>query len=208
GRHGHHRRVDGPRLVRGARRRRLGRPGRPLERRTGRAVDHAPRTAPGRSAGRAGRSRDRGRAGPPSAAGWPQQLVTAAPDHPLLLACRNQPAPRTPVWFMRQAGRALPEYHEVRGTGTILEAVRHPELAAEITLQPVRRYGVDAAILYSDIVVPVASIGFGVDVVPGVGPVVDSPFSGPADLGRIRPLDPEKDIPYVLDAVRLVVQEL
>jgi uroporphyrinogen decarboxylase len=129
-------------------------------------------------------------------------------DSPFLRACRLRPGDRVPVWFMRQAGRSLPEYRALRGDGSILEAIAHPELAAELTLQPVRRYGVDAAILFSDIVVPVASIGFGVDVVPGVGPVVDSPFSGRADLGRLRPLEPEKDIPYVLDAVRLVVQEL
>jgi uroporphyrinogen decarboxylase len=109
---------------------------------------------------------------------------------------------------MRQAGRSLPEYRAMRGDGSVLEAIAHPEVAAELTLQPVRRYGVDAAILFSDIVVPVASIGFGVDVVPGVGPVVDRPFSGPDDLSRIRALQPEKDIPYVLETVRLVVQEL
>jgi uroporphyrinogen decarboxylase len=129
-------------------------------------------------------------------------------DSPFLQACRCRPADRVPVWFMRQAGRSLPEYRALRGDGSILEAIGHPDLAAELTLQPVRRYGVDAAILFSDIVVPVASIGFGVDVVPGVGPVVDSPFSGAADLARIRALEPEKDIPYVLDTVQLVVQEL
>jgi uroporphyrinogen decarboxylase len=129
-------------------------------------------------------------------------------DSPFLRACRCQPADRVPVWFMRQAGRSLPEYRALRGDGSVLEAIADPELAAELTLQPVRRYGVDAAILFSDIVVPVASIGFGVDLVPGVGPVVDSPFSGASDLARIRPLEPEKDIPYVLDAVRLIVPEL
>jgi uroporphyrinogen decarboxylase len=86
--------------------------------------------------------------------------------------------------------------------------VRHPELAAELTLQPVRRYGVDAAVLYSDIVVPVAAIGFGVDVKPGVGPVVERPFEGPADLGRLRPLEPEVDTPWVQDTVRLLTDEL
>jgi uroporphyrinogen decarboxylase len=129
-------------------------------------------------------------------------------ESPFLQACRCRPADRVPVWFMRQAGRSLPEYRALRGDGSVLEAMAHPELAAELTLQPVRRYGVDAAILFSDIVVPVASIGFGVDVAPGVGPVVESPFSGPADLGRIRALEPEEDIAYVLDTVRLVVQEL
>ena len=98
---------------------------------------------------------------------------------------------------MRQAGRSLPEYRELRGEGSILDAIRQPELATEITLQPVRRYGVDAAILYSDIVVPVAAIGFGVDVEPGIGPVVAQPFRDKADLDRLRPLDPEADAPYV-----------
>lgn len=109
---------------------------------------------------------------------------------------------------MRQAGRSLPEYRAVRGGGSILDAIRTPELAAEITMQPVRRYGVDAAILYSDIVVPVAAIGFGVDVVPGVGPVVERPFAGEADLARLRPLEPEEDTPYVLETVRLLAGEL
>ena len=88
----------------------------------------------------------------------------------------GEPAAHPPVWFMRQAGRSLPEYRAIRGEGSILDAIAKPELAAEITLQPVRRYGVDAAILYSDIVVPVAAIGFGVDVAPGTGPVVEQPF--------------------------------
>jgi uroporphyrinogen decarboxylase len=109
---------------------------------------------------------------------------------------------------MRQAGRSLPEYHEVRGEGSILHAIGKPELAAEITLQPVRRYGVDAAILYSDIVVPVAAIGFGVDVTPGVGPTVERPFRSAADLDRLRPLEPEIDTPYVLETVRILAGEL
>ncbi len=113
-----------------------------------------------------------------------------------------------PVWFMRQAGRSLPEYRALRGEGSILDAIRVPDLAAEITLQPVRRYGVDAAILYSDIVTPVAAIGFGVDVAPGVGPVVDRPFACRADLQRLRPLDPDTDTPYVVETVRTVAGEL
>lgn len=109
---------------------------------------------------------------------------------------------------MRQAGRSLPEYRQVRGSGSILDAIRQTDLATEITLQPVRRYGVDAAILYSDIVVPVAAIGFGVDVAPGTGPVVAEPFRSRADLQRLRPLEPEIDTPYVLDTVRALVREL
>ena len=112
------------------------------------------------------------------------------------------------MWFMRQAGRSLPEYRSIRGSGSILDAIADPELSAEITMQPVRRYGVDAAILYSDIVVPVAAIGFGVDVAPGVGPVVEQPFTRAADLERLRPLDPEADTPYVLETVRILAREL
>jgi uroporphyrinogen decarboxylase len=134
--------------------------------------------------------------------------VTAPADHPFLLAARNQPAPHTPVWFMRQAGRSLPEYRAVRGPGSILDAIAQPDLAAEITLQPVRRYGVDAAILYSDIVVPAAAIGFGVDVAPGTGPVIEQPFRSRADLARLRPLEPETDTSHVLATVDLLVREL
>ena len=135
-------------------------------------------------------------------------MTAAEPRSTFLQACRGEPVHRTPVWFMRQAGRSLPEYRAVRGEGTILDAIAKPDLAAEITLQPVRRYGVDAAILYSDIVVPVAAIGFGVDVAPGTGPVVEAPFRSAADLARLRPLEPELDTPYVLETVRILVEEL
>jgi uroporphyrinogen decarboxylase len=127
---------------------------------------------------------------------------------PFLAACRAQPHDTVPVWFMRQAGRSLPEYRAIRGEGSILDAIQQPDLATEITLQPVRRYGVDAAILYSDIVVPAFAVGFGLDVVPGVGPVVEQPFVGRGDLQRLRPLDPEADTPYVLETVRTLVAEL
>jgi uroporphyrinogen decarboxylase len=103
---------------------------------------------------------------------------------------------------MRQAGRSLPEYRARRGPGSILDAVRQPELAAELTLQPVRRYGVDAAVLFSDIVVPV--IDFGVDVAPGTGPVVDKPFREEADLDRLRVVP----TPFVAETVRILTKEL
>ncbi len=125
-----------------------------------------------------------------------------------LSACRSEPHDHVPVWFMRQAGRSLPEYRAIRGPGSILDAIKTPDLAAEITLQPVRRYGVDAAIVYSDIVVPVHAIGFGVDVAPGTGPVVEVPFTCAADLQRLRPLEPEIDTPYVIETVRTLVREL
>ncbi|HVX23685.1 MAG TPA: uroporphyrinogen decarboxylase [Acidimicrobiales bacterium] len=133
-------------------------------------------------------------------------LTTAG--RPFLGACRREPVPHTPVWFMRQAGRSLPEYRSARGKGSILSAIADPALAAEVTLQPVRRYGVDAAILFSDIVVPVHAVGFGVDVVQGRGPVVAEPFRSAGDLRRLRPLEPDADVPYVAEAVRLVAAEL
>lgn len=129
-------------------------------------------------------------------------------DSPFIRACLGQATERTPVWFMRQAGRSLPEYRAIRGTGSILEAIAQPELATEITLQPVRRYGTDAAILYSDIMVPVHAIGFGVDIAPGIGPVVEQPVRSMADLDRLRPLVAEEDTPYVIETVRNLVREL
>jgi len=125
-----------------------------------------------------------------------------------LAAARGDIPDHTPVWFMRQAGRSLPEYRALRGTGSILDAIANPEIAAEVTLQPVRRYGVDAAILFSDIVVPVHAIGFGIDVVPGKGPVAEQPFVGRSDLARLRPLEAEQDIPYVIETVRQVASAL
>ena len=129
-------------------------------------------------------------------------------DSAYLRACRLETVPHTPVWFQRQAGRSLPEYLAIRGDGSILDAIHDPELAAEITLQPVRRYGVDAAILFSDIVVPADAVGFDIDVVPGVGPVAPEPFRSRADLERLRPLDPENDTAYVLETVRILAREL
>ena len=125
--------------------------------------------------------------------------MNATPDSPFLAACNGVAHSHTPVWFMRQAGRSLPEYKSVRGPGSILEAIKQPELSAEITLQPVRRYGVDAAILYSDIVVPAHAIGFGVDVAPGTGPVITDPFRSAADLDRLRTFVPSEDAPYVAE---------
>ncbi|MGH9182743.1 MAG: uroporphyrinogen decarboxylase [Acidimicrobiales bacterium] len=127
---------------------------------------------------------------------------------PVLLAYRRQPAGRVPVWFMRQAGRSLPEYRALRGEGGVLDAVKKPEMAVELTLQPVRRYGVDAAILYSDITVPAHAVGTGTELVPGTGPVTDPPFRRPSDLRRLRPLEPELDTPWVLETVRALAATL
>lgn len=133
--------------------------------------------------------------------------MTSRPNDPFLAAARGEKAAHTPVWFMRQAGRSLPEYRQSRGEGSILDAIKQPDLAAEFTLQPVRRYGVDAAVLYSDIVVPPHAVGFGVDVAPGTGPVASSPLRTRDDLSRLRPLEPT-DITYVTDTVDILVKEL
>src|SRR5256886_6871734 len=126
-----------------------------------------------------------------------------------LRACRREPVDRTPVWFMRQAGRYLPEYRALREGRDMLETCRTPELAVEITLQPLRRMALDAAILFSDIMVPVAALGVDVRIEDGVGPVVDEPLRTPADVRRLRtPLEPEVSVPFVLEAVRLLRKEL
>ncbi|BAN01249.1 uroporphyrinogen decarboxylase [Ilumatobacter coccineus] len=133
--------------------------------------------------------------------------MSDAVDVPFLDAAHGRSGRHTPVWFMRQAGRSLPEYKSVRGEGSILHAIKQPDVAAEITLQPVRRYGVDAAVLYSDIVVPPHAVGFGIDVAPGTGPVADVPFRSRADLDRLRPLEVD-DVSYVVDTVKLLAAEL
>jgi uroporphyrinogen decarboxylase len=135
--------------------------------------------------------------------------VTAGPSNDRLLrALRREPVERTPVWFMRQAGRYLPEYRALRGGRDILETCRHPEQVVELTLQPVRRMPVDAAILFSDIMVPLSAVGVAVRIEPGRGPVVDAPIRDAASAGALRALDPEADEPHILESVRLLVKEL
>ena len=142
---------------------------------------------------------------------WEDLQVTSSPQSPrdsaLVRAARRQSVPHTPVWFMRQAGRSLPEYRKVREGVGMLDSCRMPELVTEITLQPVRRHGVDAAILFSDIVVPLAAVGVDLDIVPGVGPVVAQPFRTHADLDRLPALMPEH-VPYITKAVQLSIAEL
>jgi uroporphyrinogen decarboxylase len=144
----------------------------------------------------------------------PDQAISnppaAAPPEPeplLLRAAKGEHVDHPPVWFMRQAGRSLPEYRELRAGTRMLEACRTPDLVTEITLQPVRRHGVDAAILFSDIVVPLVAAGLDIEIVPGTGPVVASPISDAADVSKIRGLDPA-DIEDIAVAVRQLVAEL
>jgi uroporphyrinogen decarboxylase len=133
----------------------------------------------------------------------------ATPRGPLLVrALRGEAVERVPVWFMRQAGRSLPEYRELRRGRTLMQLARTPELAAEVTLQPVRRHGVDAAILFSDIVVPLAAIGVDVEIQPGVGPVVAQPVRSAGDVRRLRPLHAGEDLPELAETVRLLCAEL
>jgi len=124
-----------------------------------------------------------------------------------LRAARGEPVQHTPVWFMRQAGRSLPEYLKVREGVGMLESCMDPDLVVEITLQPVRRYGVDAAIFFSDIVLPLKAVGVDLDIKPGIGPVVASPVRTLADVEAIPDLTPEH-VPFITQAVRGLVAEL
>jgi uroporphyrinogen decarboxylase len=130
-------------------------------------------------------------------------------NEPLLVrALRREPVERTPVWFMRQAGRSLPEYRAIRERYGFFEVADSPELCAEVTLQPVRRHGVDAAVMFADIMTPVRGMGVDVELVEGVGPVLERPIRTGADVERLVVPDPEEAFAPVLEAVRLVRAEL
>ncbi|KAA1419114.1 uroporphyrinogen decarboxylase [Nocardioides humilatus] len=128
-------------------------------------------------------------------------------DSAFLKAVRGEPVPHTPVWFMRQAGRSLPEYLAIREGTQMLESCMNAELVTEITLQPVRRYGVDAAIFFSDIVLPLKAVGVDLDIKPGVGPVVADPVRTLADVEAIPDLTPEH-VPFITEAVQTLTSEL
>ncbi len=128
---------------------------------------------------------------------------------PLLTrACRRELVERTPVWFMRQAGRSLPEYRELRKHHDLFSVCRQPELCAEVTLQPVRAHGVDAAVMFADIMLPVIGMGVDVELVENVGPVIADPVRTSDDVERLHVPDPEEAVPFILEAVRLVRAEL
>ncbi|HZC28413.1 MAG TPA: uroporphyrinogen decarboxylase [Gaiellaceae bacterium] len=128
---------------------------------------------------------------------------------PLLVrTCRREPTERTPVWFMRQAGRSLPQYREIRKRFGLFEIVRQPELCAEVTLQPVRAHGVDAAVRFTDIMFPVLGMGVEVELVDNVGPVVARPIARADDVEGLRVTEPEESAPFILEAVRLVREQL
>src|SRR6266513_4518884 len=125
-----------------------------------------------------------------------------------LRACRREPVDHTPVWFMRQAGRYMAEYREIRARHSLLDICKSPELATEVTLQPLRRIDVDAAILFSDLLLPLEPLGIPFDFVRGEGPAIETPLRSEADLARVRRFEPRDELAYVLDAIRQVKRAL
>ncbi|MGO4347264.1 uroporphyrinogen decarboxylase [Paenibacillus sp. MCAF9] len=123
-------------------------------------------------------------------------------------ACRKEQVDQLPVWYMRQAGRYDPEYRKIKEKYSLLEICKQPELAAEVTMMPVRKLGVDAAILYSDIMNPVASIGIDFDIVANIGPVIANPIRSAADVERLKPIDVEGDLGHVIETIRILDREL
>ncbi|SEM65647.1 uroporphyrinogen decarboxylase [Paenibacillus sp. OV219] len=123
-------------------------------------------------------------------------------------ACRGEQVDRLPVWYMRQAGRYDPDYRKIKEKYSLLEICRQPELAAEVTMQPINKLGVDAAILYSDIMNPVASIGIDFDIVANVGPVIHNPIRTAEDVAKLKPIDVEGDLSHVLETIRILDREL
>ncbi|MCM3783138.1 uroporphyrinogen decarboxylase [Neobacillus mesonae] len=126
----------------------------------------------------------------------------------LIKAGFKQPVEQVPVWYMRQAGRYDPDYRKIKEKYTLLEICKQPELAAEVTLMPVRKLGVDAAILYSDIMNPVASIGIDFDIVKDVGPVIHNPIRSSADVEKLRPINVEEDLSHIMETIRILDKEL
>jgi uroporphyrinogen decarboxylase len=129
-------------------------------------------------------------------------------DSRFLKACRRQPVDATPVWFMRQAGRYMSEYRALRERHSLLEICREPDLATEVTLQPVRRIDVDAAILFSDLLLPLEPMGLPFDFIKGEGPQIERPIGDEADIDRLRVFDPREALAHVLQAIRQIKTEL
>jgi len=125
-------------------------------------------------------------------------------DNRFLRACRSEPVDATPVWFMRQAGRYMPEYRAIRKKYSLLEICYQPELAAEVTLQPVRALGVDAAILFADILLPAIPLGIGLEFAKGEGPILQNPVRTMEDVRALKPVDAETDLGYVMEAIRIL----
>jgi len=129
-------------------------------------------------------------------------------DHRFLKACRREPVDRTPVWMMRQAGRYLEEYRALRAQHSFLEMCRTPELAAEVTVQPLRRFDLDAAIIFADILLPLPGMGIDLAFEKGEGPVIGTPVRSAADVAALVPFEPERDVPFLAEAIQMVRREL
>ncbi len=125
-----------------------------------------------------------------------------------LKACRREPVDVTPVWFMRQAGRYMAEYRAIREEHSLLEICRTPDLAAEVTLQPVRRIEVDAAILFSDLLLPLEPMGLPFDFVKGEGPQLERPIQSPSDIDKLKTFEPREALAHVLETIEVVSEEL
>jgi uroporphyrinogen decarboxylase len=134
--------------------------------------------------------------------------VVRRPKHRFLQACRREVVDRTPVWFMRQAGRYMAEYRALRQSYTLLQLCRTPDLATEVTLQPLRRIELDAAIVFSDLLLPLGPLGVPFDFVKGEGPTIEAPLRTEADISRLRRFEPREALGYVLDAIRQIQREL
>jgi uroporphyrinogen decarboxylase len=130
------------------------------------------------------------------------------PQLTFLRACRQLPVDHTPIWFMRQAGRYMPEYRAIREKYTLLEICARPEVATEVTLQPIRAFGMDAAILFADILLPLVPMGIDLEFAAGEGPVIHNPVRSQADVERLRPVEPRHSLSHVLQTVRMVRREL
>lgn len=129
-------------------------------------------------------------------------------DYAFLKACRREATSYTPIWLMRQAGRYLAEYRAIREKTPFLEMCKTPELATEVTLQPLRRFPLDAAIIFADILLPLEPMGIDLEFAKGEGPVIHNPVRTAADVDNLRLIEPEADVPYVLEAIKLVRAEL
>ncbi|MBU2604109.1 MAG: uroporphyrinogen decarboxylase [Actinobacteria bacterium] len=129
-------------------------------------------------------------------------------DYRFLKACRREQVDCTPVWMMRQAGRYLEEYRALRAQHSFLEMCRTPELAAEVTIQPLRRFELDAAIIFADILLPLPGMGIDLEFAQGEGPVIGNPVRSAADIDALRPLTPERDVPFLAEAIKMVRREI
>jgi len=128
--------------------------------------------------------------------------------YPFLLACHRQPTPYTPIWLMRQAGRYMKEYRALRKKYSFLEMCKNPELAAEVTLQPIHKFKLDAAIIFSDILIPLEPMGVAFEFAKGEGPVFHRPIRGMRDVERLRIIEPEEETSFLMEAIRTVRREL